>query len=74
MFGAIIAFVVIQTSAALGGASVYFDAAHRQPNQQVLEHVEKQVQSSGAMDPSMTVTPETQRREEQRILEIIERK
>lgn len=71
---AIIVFAVIQTSAAFGGASLYFDSMHPQSDREVLEHVEKQVKSSKAMDSSLVVPPETQRQEEQRMLKILNHK
>jgi hypothetical protein len=65
MIDAIIAFVVINTAAIMGGHSV-------DHNKHVLEHTQKQVQASGSLDTSMTASKEVQIREEARILTTLE--
>ena len=64
MLEAVITFVVLNVSAMLGGHAADY-------NKQVLQHTERQVVATQALNANQPVTAEVQKREEDNMLAII---
>jgi hypothetical protein len=64
MLEAVITFVVLNVSAMLGGHAADY-------NKQVLQHTERQVVATQALNANQPVTAEVQKREEDKMLAII---